>query len=77
MYTLRAQPARPPVIKIGFEDEKEKLISPTEVNDASIAIPKTPLSLDDTTITSSRPGSPSPHKKRKNDSLGYFSKLHH
>lgn len=72
MYTLQKDKVRPPIIRIGFETEKEKTISPTEANDASISIPKTPLSLDDTTITSSRPGSPAPHKKRKNDSLGYF-----
>lgn len=72
MYTIQKEQVRPPIIRVGFESEKEKIISPSEVNDASISIPKTPLSMDDTTITTSRPGSPAPHKKRKNDSLGYF-----
>ncbi|KAK5944564.1 UDP-galactose transporter Gms1 [Knufia obscura] len=75
LYTLQGSPARPPLIKIDSFQEKEKLMSPTEAKDASISIPKTPLSLDDTTITTSRPGSPAPHKKRKNDSGGYFPRV--
>lgn len=77
MYTVQGQ-TRSPTIRIDSFSEKEKFSSPTESKDASISIlPKTPLSLDDTTITTSRPGSPAPHKKRKNDSVGYFTKLHH
>lgn len=76
MYTLQGSQIRPPIIRIDSDQEKEKLISPTEAKDASISIPKTPLSLDDTTVTTSRPGSPAPHKKRKNESLGYFTKVH-
>lgn len=75
MYTIQDSQSRPPLIKVDSTDEKQNLVSPIEAKDASIQIPKTPLSLDDTTITTSRPGSPS-HKKRKNDSLGYFSKIH-
>ena len=73
MYTRQGASERPPIIRIDSLDEKQNLM--VETNDASIQIPKTPLSLDDTTVTTSRPGSPS-HKKRKNDSLGYFSKVH-
>ncbi|KAK5074903.1 UDP-galactose transporter Gms1 [Lithohypha guttulata] len=78
MYTLQgAQPSRPPLIKINSEQEKDILTNSAELRDHSISIPKTPLSLDDTTITTSRPGSPAPHKKRKNESLGYFARPHY
>lgn len=76
MYTQQESQPRPPIIRIDSDQGKENITSPTELKDASISIPKTPLSLDDTTITTSRPGSPAPHKKRKNDSLGYFTKVH-
>jgi len=39
----------------------------------SIQIPKTPLNAEETALATSRPGSPG-HKKRKSDSLGYFTK---
>ena len=77
MYTVQGQSSQPPTTNINSFSEKENFTSPTEPKDASISIlPKTPLSLDDTMITTSRPGSPAPHKKRKNDSAGYFTKVH-
>lgn len=77
IYTAQGSRTRPPIIKLNSEDEKSQFISPTAAKDASISIPKTPLSLEDTTITTSRPGSPAPHKKRKNEPVGYFTKSHH
>lgn len=75
LYSTQGSQTRPPIIRIDSSMEKKEMISPTEAKDASISIPKTPLSLDDTTITTSRPGSPAPHKKRKNDSGGYFPRV--
>jgi len=46
-----------------------------EAQDASISIPKTPLSHDNMTISTSRPSSPAAQKKRKNDSGGYFPRV--
>jgi len=77
LYTIQGAPVRQPIVRIDSTQEKEEIMSSAEVNDASISIPKTPLSLDNTTITTSRPGSPAPHKKRKNDSGGYFPRIAH
>lgn len=63
-----------PTIKLD-SDEKSSPPATAGLNDMSIQIPKTPLSHEETALATSRPGSPS-HKKRKNESLGYFTKLH-
>lgn len=74
MYTQQEAKHHPPIIKF-HGDEKSTLTSPTEMGDASIKIPKTPLTAEEIGISTSRPGSPT-HKKRKSDQLGYFTKAH-
>ena len=56
-------------------NDKIAIPSPPEMNDMSIQIPKTPLSTQETALATSRPSSPS-HKKRKPESVGYFTKHH-
>lgn len=56
-------------------NDKVAIPSPPEMNDMSIQIPKTPLSTQETALATSRPSSPS-HKKRKAESVGYFTKQH-
>ncbi|KIW41114.1 hypothetical protein, variant [Exophiala oligosperma] len=68
----RIQYAPPPSIKI-YSDEKSVQGEVLDMNDMSIQIPKTPLSQEETAMATSRPGSPN-HKKRKNESAGYFPK---
>lgn len=63
-----------PAIKI-YSEEKLLALSTADLNDMSIQIPKTPLSHEETALATSRPGSPT-HKKRKNESIGYFAKHH-
>ena len=63
---------RAPAIRI-YSDEKSPHDSVADIYDMSIQIPKTPLSHEQTALATSRPGSPN-HKKRKNDSMGYFMK---
>ena len=72
MYTIQKEQVRPPIIRAGFESEKEKIVSPSDVNDSSISIPNTPLFIYYNKITTSRPVSPAPNNKSKHDSLGYF-----
>ena len=52
--------------------EKPAILLPSNEKDMSIPIPKTPLA-DEGGMATSRPGSPNPHKKRKNE-VGYFTK---
>ena len=74
LYSTHDTPGgRPPAVKINGFNEKMPIMSPSEARDMSIQIPKTPLTSEDT--GTSRPGSPAPNKKRKND-LGYFTKAH-
>ena len=75
MYSTDDTPGRPPAIKINGFNEKMPIMSPAEARDMSIQIPKTPLTSEETAVATSRPGSPAPNKKRKND-LGYFTKAH-
>ncbi|KAK4935661.1 UDP-galactose transporter Gms1 [Elasticomyces elasticus] len=63
---------RAPAIRI-YSDEKSPLDTVADMHDMSIQIPKTPLSHEQTALATSRPGSPN-HKKRKNESTGYFTK---
>ncbi|EXJ82465.1 hypothetical protein A1O3_06278 [Capronia epimyces CBS 606.96] len=72
--TEEARAQQTPAIKI-YTDEKTFHNGATEANDMSIQIPKTPLGHGETAVATSRPGSPS-HKKRKNESVGYFIKQH-
>ncbi|KAG9772224.1 hypothetical protein ABEF93_006123 [Exophiala dermatitidis] len=72
--TEEARVQQTPTIKV-FAEEKLASNAAAEANDMSIQIPKTPLSHEETALATSRPGSPS-HKKRKNESLGYFTKHH-
>lgn len=65
---------RPPPIKIENYEKMNGDRSPTEARDMSIMMPKTPLLENGgSVVTSSRPGSPT-RKKRKGESLGYFTK---
>lgn len=76
LYSTHDTPGgRPPAIKVNGFNEKMPIMSPTEARDMSIQIPKTPLASEEGAVATSRPGSPAPNKKRKND-LGYFRKAH-
>ncbi|EXJ81564.1 hypothetical protein A1O1_07628 [Capronia coronata CBS 617.96] len=75
LYNIQeARAQRAPSIKI-YTEKKTTLHGAAEANDMSIQIPKTSLNHGETALATSRPGSPN-HKKRKNDSLGYFTNHH-
>lgn len=67
-----ARASKAPAIHV-IGDEKSTAPALAGLNDMSIQIPKTPLSQEETALATSRPGSPN-QKKRKSDTLGYFSK---
>jgi hypothetical protein len=75
LYNLEAaRSQKSTAIKFQYEEVAPYQV-PSDANDMSIQIPRTPLTQEETALATSRPGSPS-HKKRKGDSLGYFSKQH-